>query len=126
MMSATGDAAGQAERDRRAARDARLSTGLLQGGGASFIDSWYRGPLWQHLRAHPAFERIIQNRKDTGALGHCSVGCEICAWRQAKLAASAARHVLEGCITSGDRMPLTLTALLQGWLQVTGLRCRRC
>jgi pimeloyl-ACP methyl ester carboxylesterase len=67
---ATRATAGQAERAGRAARDARLSTGLLQGGGTEFVDSWYRGPLWRQLRAHPAFERTVQNRKDTGAPCH--------------------------------------------------------
>lgn len=60
-------AAGKEERARRSARDARLSRGLMHDGGDMFIDSWYRGPLWRQLREHPSFERLVQQRKATGA-----------------------------------------------------------
>lgn len=61
-----GAGAGEAERARRAERDARLSRGLMSGDGDHFIDRWYRGPLWRQLRAHPKFESIVQQRKATG------------------------------------------------------------
>lgn len=109
-MSATGDAAGQGDRAGRAGRDARLSTGLLERGGAAFIDSWYRGPLWRQLRAHPAFECIIQNRKDTGALGHgpsAAAAVKPLLMNPAPSARQCWRHLqpetcCAGCVISGE------------------------
>lgn len=59
--------AGTGERAARAARDSRLADALLQGGLPAFVESWYRGPLWHQLRAHPGFTRIVQHRSTAGA-----------------------------------------------------------
>ncbi|KAI8463272.1 MAG: Alpha/Beta hydrolase protein [Monoraphidium minutum] len=54
------------QRADRAARDAELSEAMRRQGLASFVDWWYRQPLWASLRAHPRFAETSARRAAGG------------------------------------------------------------
>ncbi|CAH9131215.1 unnamed protein product [Cuscuta epithymum] len=51
-----------AEREMRRAKDDFTASFLVSSGLESFLDIWYAGDLWNSLRCHPHFKKIVSNR----------------------------------------------------------------
>ena len=61
VVSGTAGIAGSAEREARRHRDDALATALRESGTASFVEDWYRQPMWRSLRAHPRSAPQLDN-----------------------------------------------------------------
>ncbi|KAH9297375.1 hypothetical protein KI387_029057, partial [Taxus chinensis] len=77
----------------RSAQDDALAELLLGSGLTSFVEMWYKREMWESLRSHPYFKRLIQERIQHGnikdmakALSSLSIGRQPSLW-----------HDLSGC-----------------------------
>ncbi|MCO5559536.1 hypothetical protein L7F22_013137 [Adiantum nelumboides] len=77
-----------AEKELRAAQDNGLAVTLQKIGLESFLDSWYRQPMWKSLRNHPQFRALKGSRiqhQDVDSLARVlssmSVGRQPSLWR---------------------------------------------
>ena len=69
LVSGTAGITGSAEREARRSRDGALAAALRQSGVQSFVEDWYRQPLWRSLRAHPRSAPLLP----TGRLSNLSI-----------------------------------------------------
>lgn len=61
VVSGTAGITGSAEREARRHRDDALAAALRESGTASFVEDWYRRPMWRSLRAHPRSAPQLDN-----------------------------------------------------------------
>eukprot|EP01018_Ginkgo_biloba_P037309 Gb_25073 [translate_table: standard] len=71
----------------RATQDDALAKSLVVGGLQSFVETWYKRDMWESLRAHPHFKKVIQGRTEHGnikdlakVLSSLSIGRQPCLW----------------------------------------------
>ena len=65
-----------AQRAERAARDDAQALALRRGGLPAFLATWYAAPMWDSLRGHPRFGRMLSQRQagDAAALAAVLAG----------------------------------------------------
>lgn len=66
VISGTPGIPNEEQRSDRAARDVELSEVLRRQGLTSFVDWWYRQPLWTSLKGHPRFGEMAAKRAAAG------------------------------------------------------------
>lgn len=90
-----------AERLARATEDDRRAHALVSQGIASFVDEWYRTPLFASFRAHPSFENCRARREKGDAafwssvIAGCSPGRSPPRWE------TLAQHAAKSTVAAG-------------------------
>ncbi|TYQ30608.1 2-succinyl-6-hydroxy-2,4-cyclohexadiene-1-carboxylate synthase [Pseudanabaena sp. UWO310] len=62
LESASAGLSAIAERSDRLDRDRQLATKLETDDFKAFLEKWYQQPIFAHLRSHPNFERMLEQR----------------------------------------------------------------
>ncbi|GMH33012.1 hypothetical protein BSKO_00846 [Bryopsis sp. KO-2023] len=84
IVSGSAGISDQEERDARSVQDDRLAQSLREKGLDSFLESWYKGPIWNALRRRSGvFEKMLERRGQSGS-GNCE-GLQLSPRREGEL-----------------------------------------